>query len=184
MKETRAAKRYAGALLELCSEMKKVDEVASDMRLIHDAISSSHELSMFFRSPVVNHFKKKDAVKGLFSAKVNKLSLDFLLLLIDKGREALAYEITVQFASLLDEMLGIVNAELRAPFELDETARSRMKKTLEGVARKSVRISFSPDGSLLGGFLVRIGDTVYDGSVRRQLEILKQQLSEESSLRS
>ncbi|MCL5268814.1 MAG: ATP synthase F1 subunit delta [Bacteroidetes bacterium] len=184
MKETRAARRYAGALLELCGEMKRVDEVASDMRLIHDSISSSHELYIFFKSPIINRFRKRDVIKAVFATRVNQLTLNFLFLLIDKGREKLVDSIAVEFAVLLDQLQGIVNAELRAPFKLDEKAMSQLKETLETLVRKSVRVSFSSDRALLGGFLVQIGDTVYDGSVRRQLEILKQQLSDEATLRN
>ncbi len=184
MKGTRAAERYAGALLGLSSEMKKVDEVAADMRLVYNSIASSHELDLLFKSPVVNRFKKRGVVEGLFAEKINPLTLRFLILLIDKGREALVDKIAVEFAALLDQLLGIVTAELKAPYELDEKTTSRLRARLEKLVGKTVRISFLPDSELLGGFLVQIDDTVYDGSVRRQLEILKQQLSEEVSFQS
>lgn len=184
MKGTRAAKRYAGALLGLCTEMNRVDHVATDMILIHDSISSSHDLYLFFKSPIINRFKKKDVIRELFASRVDEITLDFLLLLTDKGREGLADQIAVEFAVLLDELRGIVNAELKAPFALDEKVMSQLQGRLEELSRKRVRISFSPDRELLGGFLVQMGDTVYDGSVRRQLDILKQELSEEVSSQS
>lgn len=184
MKGTRAAKRYAGALLGLSSETKKVNEVADDMRLVHDSITVSHELDLLFKSPVVNRFRKRDVVKGLFEKKLDPLTLSFLILLIDKGREALVDKIAVEFATLLDQLRGVVTAELKAPYSLDKKATSRLQARLENLVGKTVRISFSPDRELLGGFLVQIDDTVYDGSVRRQLEILKQQLSEDASFES
>lgn len=182
MKGTRAARRYAGALLELCTETKTVDNVASDMRLIHDSITTSHELAVLFKSPIVNRFKKRDIVRDLWAARVDEMTLHFLFLLIDKGREELTDQIAVEFAALLDESRGIVNAELKSPFEVEKEVISGMKETFGKIVKKNVRISFSPDPALIGGFLVQIGDTVFDGSVRRQLEILKQQLSEEASL--
>ena len=89
MKGTRVAKRYAGALLELASEMKKVDEVASDMHLIRSSISGSHDLRLFFESPVIDHSKKKNVIRALFERKIDTLTLHFLLLLIEKGRESI-----------------------------------------------------------------------------------------------
>lgn len=176
MKGTRAAKRYAGALLGLATELKKIDHVAADMRMLHDMISSSHDLELFFKSPIIDRFKKKDVFKAMFEGSVDVLSFHFVLLLIDKGREALTSSIAEQFSSLLDEQLGIVNAELKAPYQFDEGDKSRMQSKLEELTSKKVRPVFSLDKTLVGGFLAQIGDTVYDGSVRRQLEILKQQL--------
>ncbi len=177
MKGARAAKRYAGALLGLASELKKIDHVASDMRLMHDSISASHELALFVQSPIIDRFKKRDIITSLFKEKVDELTFHFLLLLVAKGREGLIDAIAVEFGTLLDEQLGIVSAELRAPYQFDERNKSQVQSKLEGLTNKNVRISFSLDKNLVGGFLAQIGDTVYDGSVRRQLEILKQRLS-------
>ena len=177
MKGARAAKRYAGALLGLASELKKIDHVASDMRLMHDSISASHELALFFQSPIIDRFKKRDIITSLFKEKVDELTFHFLLLLVAKEREELIDAIAVEFSTLLDEQLGIVTAELKAPYQFDEKDKSQVQSKLEELTNKKVHISFSLDKNLVGGFLAQIGDTVYDGSVRRQLEILKQRLS-------
>ncbi len=180
MRGTRAARRYAGALLQLASEMKKSEEVASDMQFIHDSIAASHDLKLFFESPIIDRFKKRDVARVLFEGKVNELTLHFVFLLVDKGREGLIYAISIDFAALLEELLGIVNAELRAPFEFEEKSKSDVQHKLEYLTNKKVRVSFSLDKSLVGGFLAQIGDTVYDGSVRRQLELLRRQFSGET----
>ncbi len=184
MKRSRASRRYAGALLELAAELKKVDQVSADMRLIRGAISASRDLELFFASPVIDRSKKKGVITALFEAKVDKLTMGFLLLLVEKGRESLLAGIVVEYADLLDEMMGIVNAELKAPFEFDEKHIARARGKLEEITSKKVRVSFSLDKSLVGGFLAQIGDTVYDGSVRRQLELLKRRLTENASFTS
>jgi len=176
LKGSRAAKRYAGALLGLSTELKKIDQVASDMRLLHNSVLASNELKLFFQTPIIDRFKKRDIVKALFEAKIDELTFHFLLLLIDKGRESLADGIAVEFGRLLDEQLGIVNSEVKAPYQFDEENKSQVQSRLEELTGKKVRISFSLDKNLLGGFMAQIGDTVYDGTVRRQLQILKQQL--------
>jgi F-type H+-transporting ATPase subunit delta len=178
MKGTRAAKRYAGALLGLALEMKKVDRLAADMRFIRDSILASRELAAFFKTPIIDHFKKRETIRALYEKRVDELSLRFMLLLVDKGREALMSAIAVEFNTLLDQHLGIVNAELRAPFQFDDEERSHVQSKLEQIVDKKIRISFSLDKSLVGGFVAQIGDTVYDGSVKRQLEILRRQLAE------
>ena len=181
MKRSRASRRYAGALLNLAEELKKVDQVSADMRLINSAVSASRDLELFFASPVIDRSKKKSVTNSLFETKIDKLTLTFLLLLIDKGRESLVPGIVVEFGVLLDEMMGIVNAELKAPFEFDEKNIVRARGKLEEITSKKVRVSFSLDKNLVGGFLAQIGDTVYDGSVRRQLELLKRKLSDNAS---
>ncbi len=182
MKGSTAAKRYAGALLGLATEMKKVEQVAADLQVVHAAVSGSRELKLFFKSPIIDHFKKRALVEALFKNNVSTFTLNFLTLLVDKGRESLADQIAIEFASQLDDMLGIVHAELRAPYEFTASDSSKVKAKLENLTNKKVRISFSLDNSLVGGFLAKIGDTVYDGSIRRQLEMLKDQLSDNLSI--
>ncbi len=182
MKTSRASKRYAAALLDLAAELKKTEKIGADMRLIRDSMASSRDLQLFFSNPVINRSKKRSVVKSLYEGKIDRMSLDFIYLLIDKGREKLIGGISEQVGILLDEMNGILNAELKAPFELDEKNRARVQSKLEDITGKKVRVSFSLEKNLVGGFLAQIGDTVYDGSVRRQLEILKHRLSEDVSL--
>ncbi len=171
-------------MLQLATEMKKAEQVGADMRFIHESITASHELELFFANPVIMRARKRSVVNALFQDKVDKMTLGFLNLLIDKGREKLTGGIASEYGLLLDEALGIVNAQLRAPYPLDDKSQTMVRSKLEGLTGKKVRISFSLDKSLVGGFLAQIGDTVYDGSVRRQLEILKYQLSEDVSLAS
>jgi F-type H+-transporting ATPase subunit delta len=175
VKGVRAAERYADALLGLAEEMKRTEEVAADMRLIHDCVRSSYDLKLFFESPIIDRNKKRKVIEALFKGKVNELTEHFLFLLLDKGRGALTDPIAVEFAALHDQLRGIVNADLKAAYKFDKTDESKVQSKLEEVTGKKVRVSFSIDKSLIGGFLAQIGDTVYDGSVRRQLEILKQQ---------
>ncbi len=182
MKVSRASKRYAAALLSLADEVKKVDSVGADMQLVSQTITSSRELYLFFSSPVIDRAKKRSVVQSLYEGRVDKLTIGFLYLLVEKGREALTEAIAIEYGRLLDEKMGVVNAELKAPYKLDEKASSHVRSKLESLTGKKVRVSFSLDKGLIGGFQAQIGDTVYDGSVRRQLEILKRQLSENGGL--
>lgn len=182
MRPTRASRRYAGALIQLATEMKKLEKVGADMKLIEESVSASKELDLFFANPVIEKAKKRSVVNALFKGKVDDITLGFLNLLIDKGREKLTGSIAVQFGVLLDELMGIVNADVRAPYALDQKGQKGVRAKLEGITGKKVRVSFSLDKSLVGGFLAQVGDTVYDGSVRRQLELLRGQLSEDASL--
>ncbi len=152
------------------------------MKLIENSMSASRELDLFFANPVIERAKKRSVVKALFGGKIDDMTLGFLDLLIDKGREKLTGSISVQFGVLLDELMGIVNADVKAPYALDDNGQKGVRSKLEGITGKKVRVSFSLDKTLIGGFLAQVGDTVYDGSVKRQLELLRGKLSEEVSL--
>ncbi len=182
MKRSRASRRYAAALLDLAAEVKKTEKIGADMALVRESMQVSRELELFFENPVINRSKKLDVARALYEGKIDPMTLSFLYLLINKGREKLTGGIAEQVGILLDERNGIVNAQLMAPFELDKKDQTRVRSTLEGITGKKVRVAFSLDRNLIGGFLAQIGDTVYDGSIRRQLEILKERLSEEVSL--
>ena len=177
MKGARAAKRYAGALIGLAAEMNKADRVAEDMSIIRDLMTSSNDLRLFFRSPIIDRNKKRKTIESLFRGRIDDLTEHFLFLLVDKEREALTEAIAVEFGDLYDQMMGVVRAKVKAAFELDRVDSSAVQSKLEELTSKKVRLSFSIDKSLVGGFVAQVGDTVYDGSVRRQLEILRRQLA-------
>lgn len=184
MANSRVARRYARALLELGREMKVVDEITSDVKLLGTAISGSRQLKLFLASPIVNHDRKKSVVNELFRSKIGDLVYRFVILLIDKGREELIEEIVVQYQSLLDDMMGIVRADVRGAYQFDPGELANIEMRLTKVTKRKVHAAFSVDPKLIGGFIAKIGDTVYDGSLRRQLELLRLQLTESKTIKS
>lgn len=184
MAHSRVARRYARALLELGTEMKIVEQVTSDVELLRKMIFGSRELKLFLASPIVNHDRKKSVVNELLRTKICDLVYRFVILLIDKGREALIEEIVVQYQSLLDDMMGVARAEVKGAYQLDSQEIANIERKLTKIIKKEVHASFSVDKMLIGGFIAKVGDTVYDGSLRRQLELLKMQLTESTILKS
>lgn len=114
----------------------------------------------------------------LFSSRLGALTMDFLRLLTDKNREDALREISEEFMRRLDERLGIVNMEVLAPLELPKDQREALQRQFEEMTRKKVRLSVSMDEQLLGGLVAKVGDTVFDGSLRRQLELLRERFAE------
>jgi F-type H+-transporting ATPase subunit delta len=177
MANIRVARRYAEAMLELAEERKQVDRVAADFGLLRQVIAESRDFASFLRSPVISKEKKRSVLDTLFSSRLDALTMDFLRLLTDKSREGALKEISVEFMRLLDERLGIVNVEVRAPLELAKGQREGLQRQFEGMTRKKVRLSVSMDQQLLGGLVAKVGDTVFDGSLRRQLELLRERFA-------
>ncbi len=174
----RVARRYAEAALELGEEQKQGEQLAGDLELIGATIRESHELAALLKSPVISKEKKRAVLAALFQPKIGGLALSFLNLVLAKGREDLIADIIGEFFRLRDDRLGIIALEVRAAGELTGDQQKSIVKRFEEITQKKIRVSFSIDKQLRGGFVARVGDTVYDGSVRRQLELLRQHFAE------
>lgn len=178
MANVRVAYRYAEALMGAAEEQEIIDKTADDLKLMQTTVKDSKEFLVFLKSPVIPKEKKITVFSELFGKKVHTSSIVFLNLLAEKGREDLLPAIIEQFFHLRDEMLGIVNVDVKATTELAKEQNVELQKRFEGYSKKKVRITYSLDKQLKGGFVARIGDTVFDGSIKRQLEILREQFIE------
>ncbi len=179
MSSYRVARRYAEAAIDLAEEQKQADRLAGDLELLQRTLKESRDLVAFLRSPVVPKEKKRALLAELFGSKVSELTLTFLNMLIEKGREDALAEIIDEFFKLRDDRLGIVTLHVRAATEMTKDQQQMIVNRFEGITQKKVRIAFSVDKQLKGGFVARVGDTMYDGSVRRQLELLRERFAEQ-----
>lgn len=178
MRQIRVARRYAEAVMGLAEEQKELDRVASDFQAMYRILKDSREFVVFLRSPVVPKEKKKAAFAELSKNRFGELTLHFFNMLIDKGREDALTEILEQFFLLRDDKLGIVTVEVKAATDLSKEQHETIARRFEGITKKKVRVSFSLDKELKGGFVAQVGDTVFDGSIRRQLELMRQRFAE------
>ena len=176
MKNVRAAKRYAQGLMAAAEDAKAVDRTAVDLDLIARVMKDSREFRMLLASPVVSAPKKKQVFRELLGPRVGPLTLSFIILLATRGREHLLPEVVEQFRALRDQLLGILNVEVASAVEYAKPQENELHAALEKLTKKKVRVHHTLDAAVRGGLVVRIGDTVLDASVRRQLEILRDRL--------
>ncbi|MBX7151488.1 ATP synthase F1 subunit delta [bacterium] len=174
MKSTRTARRYAQALLELSSDAKVMERLTQDIQGLKEAVDQSPEFRNFLINPVIKEDQKKKIIKSMFEKKVSTEALQFLEVLCQKRRENILGEIVESFLDLRNEQLGLVNAEVVSVVDLRADQIEALKSKLKSLTGKTPQLSFRKDPSLIGGFLVRVEDTVIDGSVRRQLEKLRE----------
>jgi F-type H+-transporting ATPase subunit delta len=170
------ARRYAQALYDEAARVQRVEHVDEDIALIREALEASRELVTFFESPVVSREKKRAVVQALFAERVEPTTLSFLRLLIEKKREALFPDVVRAYHALRDEHLGIVEARARVAAPLNQEEERALAQALERLSGARVRLKVEQDASLVGGVIVRVGDTVYDGSVRHQLTSLRERM--------
>ncbi len=182
MVNVRVARRYAEALVELAENEKNVDATIKDLELLRSSIKESRQLLVFLKSPVIGKTRKRDVLQAIFEGKIQKSTLDSVAMITLKGREDLIPEIINQFFSIWDDRQGIVRVDVKTATEFSTEQTATLQGKLEQYTNKKVRIAFGHDATLVGGFVARVGDTVFDGSVRRQLELLRRRLSEVGGL--
>ena len=180
MSNIRVATRYASALMELTNEQKKASAIAGDLLIVKNAIDVSRELRNLLASPVIAKEKKQAILRDIFKKKISEVVLGYLEEIIAKRRENVLGEILKQYFVLRDEQLGIVRVNVTTTIEFSSKQEKDLVKHLEAMTKKKVEIAFSLDKTIKGGFVARVGDTVLDGSVKRQLEILKVKLKQGS----
>lgn len=175
------ARRYAQALIGEAEQQNNLREVDEDVEMIRESLEGSRELVLLFESPLLPRERKADLLKKLFEPRVSRTTLQFLLLLVDKGREGLFPAIVRAYHSLRDERQGIKEARARVAMKLTAEEEQRLKKQLEEVTGSRIRLRVVEDPSLIGGIVVHVGDTVYDGSVQHQLATLREQLEKRTA---
>lgn len=177
MKNYRVARRYAAGLLAAAEEIGAVDAVARDCELLGRVLREAREFRMLVASPVIRPAKKTAVFRELFEGRLHPSTMTFLRLLAAKGREEVLPEIVEQVGALHDERRGIITVEAASAVELGAGQQDALRTELERTTGRTVRVRFRLDPQLRGGLVVRIGDTVLDASIRRQLELLRERLA-------
>jgi F-type H+-transporting ATPase subunit delta len=182
MPNLQIAHRYAEALMEEAEELKVLKEVSDDLRFIQKIVRQSNEFRSFLKSPVIKNEKKREVINAALGKSIHELTLKFLFLLTEKERENDLLHIIDAFFILQEESMGIVKVDIRSASELSADQMERLKTWLEKYLNKKVRFEMKIDREIIGGFVAAIGDTVFDGSVKHQLELLHERFKEAPAL--
>jgi F-type H+-transporting ATPase subunit delta len=171
--------RYARSLADVALEGNLEPTVTSDLSTYREIFKSVPEVPVTLDSPAV----PRDAKEGLLSAliqkyPVNRITGNFLRILVDHHRIRYFEEICLAYARIVNERKGIVAARVTAAQTLSEEVLARLKSSLSEATGRTVTLDVQTDESLLGGLVVQVGSTVYDGSIRSQLDEMKRRLAE------
>jgi F-type H+-transporting ATPase subunit delta len=175
MVDYKVSYRYATSLLEMGEDKNILEVIADNVELILNALTENPKLRRMLENPIIKPHTKLSILKEIFSSQINTATMNFLGFLINKNREDLLYDIFRKFVELYNEKLGMVNVEVETAFEFDEEQMLRLKNRLEEYLNKKARFNFIINKNIVGGFIAKIGDTVYDASLRHQLDLLKKQ---------
>jgi len=175
MADFRILHRYATSLLETSLEKNNLEVVTSDIQLLVQTLEQSKELKRMLHSSVVRPEIKLNILKEIFEKKIYKDSMNFIEFVISKNRESLLSSIGKRFLELRDDHLGIANVFVTSVTEFSNDQKNLLQTRLEKILNKRVRLNFKTDLNLIGGFIAKVNDTLYDASIRHQLELLKKQ---------
>jgi F-type H+-transporting ATPase subunit delta len=177
------ASRYARALVDVALAPNAPvgpDRVRDELRGFEQALAASPELSIVLASPGISRPRKRAVLGRLVeSFGLSKVSRNFLFVLVDHRRTANLSGIIDAFEKMVDERLGKLQVDVASARGLDGQQQAALIQRLEAMTGKKVLLNLEIDSELVGGVVVRLGSTVYDGSVRGQLETLGRQLRAE-----
>lgn len=174
---SKAARRYAFAYYETAREKNILEAVKDDVTLISDVLKASKDLRLFLKSPLVNREQKSAALLEIFDQKVDPFTLQLFKTLTDKNREGLLELLIKHFVDYYNAHHGIIEIDVKSAFELEADQIVNLKKQLETTTGKKVEMMTSTDSELIGGIMVRIEDTVIDGTIKHKLSQLKDRLT-------
>lgn len=174
------ARRYAAALADVALERNSAEQVKTDLASFTEAFFESADLRNFLESPSLPPESKRRAIDAI----AGRMQLDgavrnFVYVIVDHRRTEMLREIESAFRDELNERLGIAEADVLSARPLSEDQRRELTAALERRTGKKIEAHFREDRALLGGAVVRVGSTIYDGSVREQLERMRERLEME-----
>jgi F-type H+-transporting ATPase subunit delta len=174
-----ASKRYAKALLDVLYPAK-AEAGLQQLKDFSTVLDQQADARLVFDNPTVSTERRKDLLNKIGDAlKLDTPIRNFLGILIDRNRLDILKEVVSTYASLLDEKQGFVEAHVTSALELSSAQQGEVAAKLQKLTGKKVRMQVSVDPSLIGGLVAQVGSTIYDGSIRQQLQTFRNSLTQD-----
>ncbi|MFD2246921.1 ATP synthase F1 subunit delta [Pontibacter ruber] len=178
MSEIRVASRYAKSLIELAEEKGVLEQVHADMKLFTKVLAGNRDFYLMLRNPIIKSDKKLAVINAVFAGKVQPMTEMFFQIVARKNRESLLEFIATEFEKQYNLIKGIQRAQVVSAAPLAPALRDELGSRLAAQTGKTIQLEESVDPSLIGGFVLRVGDKQFDSSVRNNLRKLKSNFKE------
>lgn len=176
MSNSTVAKRYALALFQIASEKQVLAEVEQELRTVKEVVKNNPELTVFLKSPKLSIEKKKEVLNQAFGSASTYVR-NTLMILVDRHREGQIAEVADEFINLANDAKGIAEAKVYSVQPLSaEQAEAISAAFAPQVGKQTLQIENIVDSNLLGGVKLRIGNRIFDGSLRGKLDRLERKL--------
>jgi F-type H+-transporting ATPase subunit delta len=174
------AERYAGALVDVAMEKQHADQLKQELAAFAAMVRESAELHALLSNPSIARAGKHAVIERLVEAMGASRTLrNYLFVIVDQRRAGMLIEIEQAFSALLDARRGIIQATVISAADLTAVERAELNAALAKLTDRKVQARFTTNAALIGGAVVRIGSTIYDGSVRAQLDRLRARMISE-----
>lgn len=178
MNGTKVAYRYAKSLLEVAQEKNILENVYNDMIFVRDTLNDNPDFAEYVSSPVVKTADKIEIAKKIFEGKIETLSLDFLILVSNNGREDVYLQIVKRFIYLYDEVKGVEVAKVISAVKIENKLLSKIQKHVSALTGKDIDIVEEINEDIIGGYILKIGDYQYDASILNNVQKLQREFKE------
>ena len=176
MAQTRAAIRYAKAVLSLANEQNSASKLNDDMKSIVNAVAESKDLSDMLQSPVIHSKVKKATLLEVFP-NMNKLSVKLIDLLVENKRIDIIDVVAQKINMLFDESQGTQIAKVTTAIPLTKELKAKVLTKVKELTGNDAEVQNTVDESILGGFILRVGDIQYNASIANKLDKLKREFT-------
>jgi len=174
------AKRYARAFFEIAEEAKQLEKYYKELSGFSAIIDGNEDLKEFLANPIFDQNEKKAVIESILQkTDISGITANFLKLLADKQRIVILKDICDTYMEMMDEALKTVRVSVKTAFPLPSETIKKLQDSLERQTGKQVQMTIMEDQSLLGGIVIGVGDTLYDNSIRTQLNNIRNLLGEE-----
>lgn len=177
MLENEAASKYARALFELGERDGKLDVFSEHLKSVVSVFNSHAELRQFIFHPQVKAEVKKDTLQKVFGQDIDKLIMNFLMLMVDRRRISGIAVVWDDFRQLVNALHNLEEAEVTTAVTISDAVKTALQQKLSKVTGKNIVLHAKVNPSIVGGVVVRIGDNLIDGSVVHQLADLRRVLT-------
>jgi F-type H+-transporting ATPase subunit delta len=174
------AEVYARALFEVAREQGKLDELREQLGQFADALESDRQLAIFFFSPYFSTAEKQQGLERMVDGADESL-LNFLRLLIEKHRMPVLFRIRVEYERLWDRENQVLPVEITSAIELDPATTENLGNTIGERTGRKVELASRVDPEIIGGIIVRVGNSILDASIRNRLEQLRRHVAQGAS---
>lgn len=175
MSESQVAGRYAKAMFEIAMERRMTDQIERELKIVKEAMVASKELQLWLANASVDVEDKKSLLATVF-AELSEPVQNLLFLLVDRRRSDQLAAIADSYRQRNNQQKGIVEAFVTSAFPLTEEEKRQLITTFEHITKNKIHLHQKVDSDLLGGVTVKIGDRVYDGSLRSKLNRFQKRL--------
>jgi len=174
------AQVYSRALFEAARDKRRLDEVREQLAQFADAVDENRELAVFFFSPYFSTAEKQQSLGTLLDG-AEEVFLNFLSLLIENHRMPVIFRIRQEYERLWEEENRMLPVEITSAIALDEATTESLGRTIGERAGRKVTLAAHVDPNILGGIIIRVGNSILDASIRNRLEQLRRHVAQGAS---